>query len=254
MRTQISYLIVSALMAFPSGGCREPEAHAERHHRVIHEISLEEKIARDRAQREREQREQDTLRRARWAEEERAAQLEAKRIHDGIEALAASMYRFGLKRLPAIQANARKQDVYRRHLHGYARILFLASESHEPKLISREDDPYLLAAISQHESSWAQRVIDGRQRGSRLEIGAFQLVPDGVCSRSIRGENRSRLDLVDPTNNARLAAACLSKLHERYQDPDIWHTLARYASGKSWPIGRQEAGEFRAIYEELRGL
>ncbi len=236
-------------------GCNERSARAgvRNHHKRHQEttLNLSERMERDSAKRIADLAAEDARRRAQWDAENAARRSGVEKHSKAVEKLALAMYVFGLKRLPAVQASERQQKIYKRHLHNIAAMIVTVSEAHQPDLISEEQDPYLIAAITYHESSWAQRVIDGRQRGRRGEIGLMQLMPDGYCSYSMRDENGQRLDMLNVENNLRLGVACLTNLRERHHDPDIWQVLGRYASGKGWPAGRHASDEFKEIYEEL---
>lgn len=245
-----SWLVIAMFLP----GCREPAARAEVHRRRVVVDKADDWQRRfDQAHRERIARQ--TERAHIVAEKER----KTREIQERFEALHSAMYEFGLARLSHLADQERPRAIYHRHLRGIARILVDSVDPDHP-LLSKEDDPYLLAAIAYHESSWTQAVMDGRRRGARGEVGMFQLMPDGYCALSARDERGRRFDLLDARQNARAAVACLGKIRARYearsvQGHDIWYWLASYASGKDWPVGREAVegpNGFRAFYQELR--
>jgi len=201
----------------------------------------------------------------RRAREDRARQVEIARLDREAKERAArftvfhsAMVEYGLARLPGGTRFPAFRAKYTRHLRGVASVLFdVAGRNRDHALVTPEDDPYLLAAVAYHESSWAQTVIDGRRRGARGEIGMMQLMPNGVCTRG-----SSDLDAFDPIDNVQLAVNCLARIRDGYEGRDghhdVWRWLATYASGKDWPNGRDAVDApvvgFRAIYEDLRGL
>jgi soluble lytic murein transglycosylase-like protein len=250
----VALLLIAPLASGCSGRAQAVEPAKRRETTTFNmREHLESEARRARAERAREAAEQD----ARLAASTTAAQAEAARAVKRLDDLASAMFQFGIERLPAAKKSPVATARYKRHLRYVAGIILTAAKNYTDRpLLSVDEDPYLLAAVAFHESSWAQHVVDGRRRGLRGEIGLMQLMPGGFCSFAEMDDNGRRLDPLDPVNNVRLATGCLLKLQTRYHEPDVWRTLARYASGKEWPAGRDSVDNpengFRVIYEAIR--